>query len=663
LGEAAPALAGLASAASVLASAAPALRPPRRLSLSAWADEHFYLSAESAAEPGRWRTIPYQRGIMDAITDPAVEQVSVMKSARVGYTKILDAAVGYYVHQDPCPIMIVQPTVEDAEGFSKEEIAPMLRDCPVLAAIFPDAGPRDGQNTILHKKFPGGVLSVVGANSGRGFRRVSRKVIALDEVDGYPPSAGDEGDQIKLAIRRGEYYWDRKVIIGSTPLVAGGSRIEEEFLKGDQRRYHVPCPQCGEMDFFTFREQSDGAEPRGHYMKWHEGDPDGAFFVCRKNGCIIEHKDKRWMVERGEWRADAPFRGHASFHVWAAYSYSPNATWGHIAAEFLEAKKGGVEQLKTFVNTVLGETWHEKGEAPEWQRLYQRREQYARGTVPPGVLFLTAGVDVQKDRLVYEVVGWGEDRQSWSIDAGVIPGDPAKDETWNKADELLGSTYPAEDGSRYPIRMLGIDSGFETQAVYNWARSYSGIVMACKGSATAKTMVDAPKPVDVNYRGKRIARGCKVWAIGVDMVKVELYGWLGLEPPTKESGAPFPPGYCHFPEHGEDFFKQITAEHRVKHVRRGGFVSLEWAVIPGRENHQLDARVYARAATGPLRLDQIAAAARARSMLMTGSPPPPTPAPVGADVPPPTPQAPPPEAPTSPAPNRASSWLYGGRRR
>lgn len=640
-----------ATAASIVARAGSAWRPPRRLKLSEWADEHFYLSAESAAEPGRWKCIPYQVGIMDAITDPRVEQVSLRKSARIGYTKILDATVGYYMHQDPCPIMVVQPTVEDAQGYSKEELAPMLRDCPALAGLVAEPRSKDSDNTILHKSYPGGSLSVVGANSGRGFRRVSRKVVIFDEVDGYPPSAGTEGDQIKLGIRRTEYYWDRKIIAGSTPLVAGASRIDELFEAGDQRHYHVPCPQCGHMDVLTFREKDD----RGHFMKWPEDKPEEAFFVCRKNGCIIEHKSKRDMVAAGEWRADAPFRGHASFHIWAAYSFSPNATWGQLAAEFVDANKGGVEKLKTFVNTVLGETWHEKGEAPDWQRLYDRREQYQRATVPAPVLFLTAGVDVQRDRLVWEVVGWGEDRQSWSIDAGVFAGDTAGPAPWAELDKLLGQTWLLPNGQAVSIHKLAVDAGDQTQVVYNWARRHPmNRVIACKGVHTAKTLIGSPSPVDVTVRGKKMARGYKVWPVGVGIAKSELYGWLRLERPTTESGDPHPPGYCHLPEYGEEYFKQLTAEHLVRVVnQRTRFVTLEWQVLPGRENHWLDCRVYARAAAALAGLDRHAASMRVRAPAAA------SPAPAGGETAPPRFEDPPRPAPKPPT--ARGGWLGKGR--
>lgn len=592
----------LANVSSVRAKALNSARPPPKLSLSAWADEYFYLSAESAAEPGRWHTLPYQRGIMDAFTDRTVEQVSVMKSARVGWTKIVNALVGYSIHQDPCPILIVQPTVDDAKGYSKEEIAPMLRDCPELAKIvFEDAeenGPKDSGNTILHKRFPGGVLSMVGANSGAGFRRVSRKRVLFDEVDGYPPSAGSDGDQIKLGVARTQYYWDRKIGAGSTPLVAGASRIEKLFEAGDQRRYYVPCPQCQHMAPLVFSGNG------GHRMEWPEGKPREAFFSCQKNGCVIEHKQKRDIVAAGEWRAHAEFNGKASFHIWAAYSYAPNASWGQLAEEFLDAKSNP-EKLRTFVNTVLGETWKEQGEAPDWQRLFLRREAYEIGTVPAGVIALTAGVDVQKDRVVWEVVGWGAGKESWSIDCGVIPMDTAAEVDWLKVDDLLNRTYRTGSGTEMTILCLAVDSGYNTQAVYNWTRRHPmSRVIAVKGSSSASTLISVPTKVDVTSRGVRIARGASVWPVGVDVAKSELYGWLKL--PEPDEGSPYPAGYCHFPQYDEEFFKQLTGEHLVSRVNeRTGFTVQEWHLQPGRENHFLDARVYARAVVSLAGLDRM----------------------------------------------------------
>lgn len=646
------------------------LLPPPKLSLSEWADRHFYLSAESAASPGRWRTLPYQKGILDAITDPTVERVSVMKSARVGYTKCINAAIAYFIAQDPCPILVVQPTIEDAEGYSKEEIAPMIRDCEVLTPLVGATPPKrrrphgtgkarkestakSSAETILSKSFPGGVLSMVGANSGRGFRRVSRRVVIFDEVDGYPSSAGSEGDPIKLGTRRAEYYWNRKIIAGSTPLIAGASRMEEMFAEGDRRRFYVPCPHCGHMDFLRFSGRSDDeGHTAGHVMRWPKNNPQAAHFMCPKCGCVIEETSKRSMLEAGEWRAEGEFKGHASFHIWAAYSLSPNATWGQIAVEFIEAKAGGPEKLQTFCNTVLGETWKIRGEAPDWERLFMRRETYKLGTVPPGPVVLTCGVDVQRDRFVFEVVGWAKNKESWSVAAGEIHGDTALDSTWAKLDELLARTFPGE-GRELSITLLAIDSGYNTQRVYTWARRYPmSRVIATKGVSGAKALVGAPSPVDVTIRGKRKARGYKVWPVGVDIAKSELYGFLGLPLGDGES----PSGYCHFPEHDEDYFQQLTAEHLVptmnKRTRR---VTFAWHVIPNRENHILDARILARVAVSVLGLDQLPAADQVVKHAPAASSSSTTPAAAPA-APPPTP------APAPAAPKR-EGFLNGGRPR
>lgn len=623
-----------------------AWRPPPRLSLSAWADRYFVLSTETAAEPGRWRSLPYQVEILNSITDPDVLQVTLIKSARVGYTLMMSAAMGYFMHQDPSSILVVQPTVHDAKNFSKETVAPMLRDVPVLSRlVFRDVakgkGPKDSSATLTEKAFPGGILSLVGANSGTGFRRVSRRVIMFDEVDAYPPSAGSEGDQIELGMKRAEAFHNRKIIAGSTPLTSGSSRIEELFLEGDQRRYYVPCPTCGHMDFLAFNEGE-----RGHFMYWPEGEPLKACFVCRGGGCMIEHKDKRWMVERGEWRPDRPGGEHRSYHLWSALSYSPNSTWGQIAARFLKAKRGGTEKLKTFINTDLGETWKERGDAPDWERLYQRREPYKIGTVPDGVVVLTAGVDVQKDRFVYEVVGWAPNKESWSIDARELYGDTALDTTWLQLDALLARSFAGADGRELLISKLAIDSGFSAQVVYGWARQHPmSRVIACKGArGSARALVGIPSSVDVTVRGKRMQRSYKVWSTGVDLAKAELYGWLRLG--IGDDGDP-PPGYCHFPEHDEEYFRQLTAEHLVTTVsRRTHRTKMEWQTIPNRQNHFLDARILARVAASVLGIDRMAPAARS------------------ARAPAPSPSAAPAPASARLVPARASrrgSWLSGGK--
>lgn len=604
-----------ARVADVIAGALPAWKPPPKLTLSQWADEHFYLSVGASAVPGRWHTLPYQRGIMDAITDPTVERVTLIKSARVGGTLMGNAAVGFFIHQDPAPVLYVLPTVEGAEVHSKDVIAPMFRDVPVLAKMIftdgEDAGARASGNTIRHKIFPGGALRLVGANSGAGLRQIGVRILVLDEVDAYPPSAGADGDPVELAIMRTQAYWNRKIIAISTPLVEGASQIERLFSEGDCRRYFVPCPSCGHLAPLVFNGE------RGHRMEWPEGEPAKAFFVCQASGCVIEHHQKQRMVEAGEWwpvdwNEDAkrwdlrpfpenPTKIHASFHIWAAYSYSPNATWADIADAFLKAK-GDPQKLRAFVNTWLGETWKEKGEAPDWQRLYHRREDYPIGSVPSGSLLLTCGVDVQKDRFVYEVVSWGAGKESWSVDAGVIPADTSKEADWTKLNELLSRTYSGPDGLLLTVGCLAVDSGYNTSMAYAWARKHPmDRVIAVKGVGSARAVLGTPVKVDVTIRGKRV--GYKMWPVGTDIAKGELYGWLGLDQPR--AGEVYSAGYCHFPQYDEEFFKQITAEQLTSHVNHRGFTTHEWTLQKGRENHWLDCRVYARAAASLKGLDRM----------------------------------------------------------
>ncbi len=557
-------------------------QPPKRLSLSEWSDEHAYLSPESAAEPGKWRTIAYQKGIMDALTDISVETVTVMKSARIGYTKMLNWDTAYHIHHDPCPQLIVQPTIEDAQGYSKDEIAPMVRDMSVLSDLVADVKSRDSNNTILKKAYPGGILHLVGANSARGFRRITVKRVKFDEVDGYPLSAGQEGDQIKLGTMRSDTYWDRKIILGSTPTVKGFSRIEKSFDQSDQRYYFVPCPFCNHFQTLIFEN-----------IKWPKDDPDKAYYECESCHDEIPHSKKRWMVENGEWRATKSFNGHAGFHIWAGYSYSPNATWAKIAKEFLEAnedlkKNKDVEKLKTFTNTILGKTWEERGERPDASVLLARCESYTIGRVPERAFVLTSGVDTQDNRLAVVVKAWGRGEESWLIHYEEIYGDPDEPYVWEQLDLLLNRPWPHATGIDLHIVSMAIDTGgHRGEAVKNYCRTRSPKVMAIKGhSAKGKPIVGKPSYVDVNYAGSIYKEGVQLWMIGTDTAKGIIFKRLQ----KSESG----PGTLHFPLGiEEEYFKQLTNEKLVTLYKKG-FPVREWVSLGAHE--ALDCEVYAYAA-------------------------------------------------------------------
>ena len=559
-----------------------AFLPPKKLTLSAWADQYAYLSVESSAEGGRWRTLPYQKGIMDAVTDPDIEQITVMKSARVGYSKILNHIIAYHIHNDPCPIMIVQPTIEDATGYSKEEVAPFLRDTPCLQGLVSDAKAKDGQNTLLQKIFPGGNLTLVGANSPRGFRRVSRRIVLFDETDGYPASAGTEGDQIKLGIKRTEFFANRKIVAGSTPTVKDFSRIEKLFKQTDQRRYYVPCCNCNHMQYLRWAN-----------FECFENDPSTTIYKCEKCNYHIPHSKKRWMVERGEWRATAPYNGkHAGFHIWAAYSYSPNATWQNLMEEYL-ACKNDQEQLKTFINVTLGEVYedeyHTKASADGLSKR-AAEEKYKEGVPPKEVLILTLGVDVQDDRLSMSVIGFGRNEEMYLIDRKVIYGSPARADLWKQLDEVLQGKYTNEDGKELKIDTAAIDTGGHyTQETYQYVRERKQLgIIGIKGMGQkGKPALGKPSKVDINFSGKVLKRGFELFPVGVDTIKTTLH--------NKLKDAEVGQGYIHFyPTTKASYFEELTAERQILKYKNG-YQERVWVKKNNQANEALDEMVYAYA--------------------------------------------------------------------
>lgn len=612
--------------------------PPPRLRLDEWADSNFYLSPENSAHAGPWRCLPYQREVLRAMSDPRVERVTWQASSRVGKTKCMVALVAFHMAHDPCSVMLVQPTLDVAEAFSRDEISPMLRDVVAVRGLVAE-GHKMSANTLRNKLFPGGKLILGGANNATAFQRVTVRILLLDEADKYAANAGGEGDPVELAITRTKDSAMRKIVVVSTPLLENSSRVRKLFEEGDQRRYYVPCTHCGHFDILVFHQEADGV---GHRMRWPKDDPDGAYFQCSRCSGAIEHKDKRRIVEAGEWRAAQPFTGHASFHCWAAYGYQPNATWGHIATEFVRAGHDATK-LQAFFNTTLGETWSQRGEAPSWQRLFERREGYPIGKVPVGGQLLTAGVDVQKGRLVYEVVAWGADKESWSVEADVIPGDTGLSTTpiWAELDKLLMREWPCADGRFLTIANLGIDSGYNTHAVYEWASRHPGVVLACDGRDTGATLLGMPKRVgSVLGSGKRLSREVLLWPVNVSKAKVELYACLQLAAPDLDQDAP---GWCHFPDYPREFFQELTAEELVEARRKDGTTESSWVKLAGRENHSLDCRNYARAAAARARIDLL------KSLVAPSAPSSPSAPPIAAP-------------PQPPARRQPQSGFWGSRR-
>lgn len=576
--------------------------PPRKLPLSEWSEKHFRLSKSYSAKSGEMRLYGWQREPFDAFSDPRVSEMVLKVGTQLIKTVLIQAALAYAIAEAPGPILVAQPDDSDAYAFSKERLASMVRDMPVLSGRISDAKSRDASNTTLYKEFPGGTLSIVGAVSPGNAARRSIQYLFCDEVNKYPPSSGKEGSFVELADERTSTYGSRaKRIYACSPTDPGGL-ISRKYEASDKRKPWVPCPRCGQFQVMKWLQ-----------VRWDEAAPmedraATAYYQC-------EHCDKRWddfdrwkAAEATQWRASKPFRGIAGF--WISHLYSPHKTLSQIVQKWLSAQiTGDVNDLKPFINTNLAEEWVDKGEAPEFEKLLDRREDYL-GTVPSGVLLVTAGADVHPDRIEVEVVGWGRYRESWSLDYQILDGSTSEPEVWQKLELLLGEVYTSERGVDMPIRRMFVDSGYSTNNVYTWVRQQdSSRVVAVKGEHRGLLPVGPPSPVDVTIGGRKIKSGLKIRTVFVSYFKSELYADLQKRRPTEEElavGAKFPPGYCHFPKdgnYGDEHFKQLCAEQLVTTKDRRGRERREWQQLRPR-NEALDARIYARAAAWDLGMDR-----------------------------------------------------------
>ena len=560
------------------------LRPDPLLTVSEWADRHRFLSQRASAEPGRWNTdrTPYLREIMDCMSsnDPT-ERVVFMKGAQVGGTEAGNNAIAYWIDAAPGPILAISPSLEMAKRNSKTRIDPMIEECPRLREKVRDPKARDSGNSMFQKLFPGGVLVLAGSNSAASLRSMPAAKLFFDELDAAPSDLDGEGSPLDLAEARTRTFNRRKVFIVSTPTLANRSPIEREFLAGDMRFFEVPCLHCGTYQRLIFSQ-----------LKWVDDDPDTTRYVCEHCGGHLDEHHKPKMFERGHWTPTNPEGTFKSYHISTLYSPLGWFSWKNCVESFLKCQRSEAA-LKVFTNTILGETYAERSEAPDWEDLYNRREPYKIGTVPEGGYVLTMGVDVQQDYLAFEVVAWGPNLESWSIDWGNITGNTAENEVWDELSKRVGNTYPVETGGRMSIRMAAVDTGFRTQDVYRWAKSQPPTrVIAIKGRDAQATVLGTPSTAEIGQRGRKIKSGLKVWPVGVSVAKSELYGWLRRK--ARADGDELPVGWCHFPEHEEEYFRQLTAEVLTEKTVRG-YRRYVWEKIRDR-NEALDVRVYARAA-------------------------------------------------------------------
>ena len=512
---------------------------------------------------------------MDTVADPRVETIVIMSSAQVGKTEIINNIVGYFIDQDPAPMMVLLPTVDMAKTWSHDRLAPMVRDTPALKELISDNKSRASSNTLFHKSFPGGHITMTGANSPTGLASRPIRIVCCDEVSRYPQSAGAEGDPVNLIRKRTTTFHNRKIILTSTPTLKGACRIEQEFSISDRRHYHVPCPHCDHEHRLQWAN-----------VQWPEGKPAEAIMVCPECGGVVEDKHKARMLRNGKWIAELPGGKIAGFHL--NELYSPWRTFADVAEDFVEAKKNP-ETLKTWVNTSLGETWEEAGDSLNEHLLAERKENYAIDAIPPEVLLLTAGADIQKDRIEITIAGWGLDQECWILDHVVLYGDPTQQKVWRDLDDVLTQTY---DGHR--IAGAAIDSGYLTEYVYQFTKPRSSRrVFAIKGQAgMGRPLTTKPKPVGRTRT--------PMYTIGVDTAKRTIYSRLRLT-----SGE----GYIHFGvDFDDEYFLQLTAEKMVTKYRRG-FPVMEFVKTRER-NEALDCLAYAYAALDNLNVKLAALASK-----------------------------------------------------
>lgn len=580
------------------AKAARKFVPPPKLTVSEWADEYRQLSPGASSEPGQWRTskTPYLREPMDEFNRAETHTIVCMFCTQVGKSELVNNVIGYHIHQDAAPLLLIQPNIGAAQNYSKERIEPMLRDTPVLAEVFAAKKGGKKEDTIEVKHFPGGSLACIGANAPAGLASRPRRIVLGDEVDRYPASAGEEGDPFNLAKKRAKTFWNKKFGLVSSPTIKGASRIADEYDLSDQRRFYVVCEKCDHPQTLKWSNVFWDKDNDGN------GIASTAYMVCEKcsdpwndakiNRMVRDAESKAHLG--GGWVASAPFRGVAGFHL--NELYSPWAELAGIVQDWLDAKHSGKpERQKTFINTSLAELWDDSREALEPDDLKNRRETYTADELPGaehgnlGPLLITAGVDMQDDRLELGVYGWGIGQECWTIEHLKFFGSPEDLTPTGPWAELLNyikqTVYHTADGLALQIEATCVDTGgsFTTEA-YKFCRDNKRHrIFAIKGGHGP----GRPLWPEKAGRGRKVR--VALYTLGVDQGKNTLFARLRrVENPG--------PGYIHFPaDVDQEFFDQLTAEKKVRKTVAGGRKVDVWETIRER-NEVLDCLVYAFAA-------------------------------------------------------------------
>ena len=525
------------------------------MTVSEWADQNRVLSSETSASPGKWVTYSFQKEMMDAFSDPLVEQVVIMSGSQLGKTEILLNVLGYHIDLDPSPIMIIQPTLTMAGTFSKNRITPMIRDSKKLSNKVKDPRSRDSGNTVYSKSFTGGSLDLIGSNSPSSASSRPVRILLCDEVDRYS-TATTEGDIIGLGKRRTSNFFNRKIGMVSTPTIKGNSRIQQFYEQGDQRKFYVRCPDCNDETLLEWKDV--------HFQK-DNGILKDAHIVCKGCGSAWDDSKRVHAISNGYWKPNAEFNGTRSFWISGLYSMW-NSTYEQ--ANYFHQAKDLPETLRVFINTVLAETWDEDaGESVDSYKLKERAEELG-DQLPRDVVILVAGIDTQDDRLEITVGGFTRDESLYIIAHDVLYGDPSGHQLWQDLDDYLDRVYKHPLGVEMTVRGSCIDSGgHHTSQVYSYVRKNAHRrVFAIKGvGGESRPLVGRPSK---NNIGK-----VRLFPIGSDTVKSLIYGRLKIE-----DGA----GMIHFNSILDDeYFEQLTSERRVERITKG-VKRTEWRKIRAR---------------------------------------------------------------------------------
>lgn len=545
------------------------LKPKPRLNLREWADEYRRLSQESAAEPGRWRTsrVPYMAEPMEVISQNDTSRIVLMISSQLGKTEFLLNVFGYYAHLEPSPILLIQPTEGAASAFSKDRIAPMIRDTPVITDLFKSDAYGDSANTILHKSYPGGYIALAGSNAPQALAGRPIRIILLDEIDRFPTSAKTEGDPVDIVKRRCQNFPDSKFIAVSTPTIEGESKIAALYEDTDQRKYHIACVHCSELFY-----------PEWKHIAWTT--PEDAQIYCPHCGGGHNDHERLQASYNGRWIASNPGHRTPGFHTNALVS--PWTKLTEMVYEFVQAENKP-NKLQPFYNTILGLPYKYVGSVVGDISISQRSEDYNRLRIPNDVVILTAGCDVQGDRIEAEVIGHTTDGRIYNIDYIIVQGDTKDLSTFREfRDTLMNTDYFREDGIQLEVLSTLIDAGYNTKVVYEFTNQHK------KDRIYASRGISGPVSMLVHSQSKFNASFYKV---GVDIFKEQLYNQLLIDDPSKE-------GYCHFPkERTLDYFAQLCqSETRTLVVDKRGRQYWHYQNDEKKRNEALDCRVYAMAA-------------------------------------------------------------------